>query len=200
MSTDAFTPAVFPRFHGADAEADRERARRRGYADGHAEGFRAGAEKAALAAAADAAHREQSDAGARTALASALSALSAATDAMTARARELSAAGERQLCGHAIELAEAILAEALADREFAAVTALRRALAAAEEPAAEVRLNPDDLRTLTERDAVPPHLTVVSDDALASGDAVVRVGDGLVDARIGAALDRARQALAEGAS
>lgn len=197
MSTDLFTPAVFPRFHGSQADVERARARTRGYADGHAEGFRAGAAEAAGAAAAAESRRNEVDARDRAELASALSALTAATDALTARTRELGAAAEQQVSARAIELAEAILDESLADREFAAVSALRRAMAMPSDAQGEVRLSPADLHTLTLLNAMPENITVLADESLAPGDAVAILGDSLVDARIGAALERARNVLAE---
>lgn len=196
MSTDAFAPAVFPRLRGADADAERLRARRRGYAEGHAEGFRVAAADAAQVAADQQLQREQADAAAQRALASALSALEAAAEALDARTRELAAAAEQQIAARAIELAEAILAEALADRDFSAMSAMRRALAAADgRLPAEVRLNAADLQTLRAHEMLPTHGTFTADETLAPGDAIAVLDEGLVDARIGAALARARQAL-----
>ncbi|WP_336645803.1 FliH/SctL family protein [Microbacterium sp. USHLN186] len=196
MSTDAFAPAVFPRLRGADADAERLRARRRGYADGHADGFRVAAAEAAQVAAQQQLQREEADAAAQRALASALSALQAATEALDARTQNLAALAEQQISARAIELAEAILAEALTDRDFSAVSALRRALAAADgRPPAEVRLNPADLQTLRAHDLLPAHATFTADENLAAGDAITVLDDGLVDARIGGALARAREAL-----
>jgi flagellar assembly protein FliH len=40
-------------------------------------------------------------------------------------------------------------------------------------------------------------VALVADDELAQGDAVAILDDGFVDARIGAAVERARQAVAE---
>lgn len=198
MSTDAFAPAVFPRLRDADADAERRRARQRGYADGHAEGFRVASAAAASAAAAARAEREQADAEAARALASALAALESAADALSARADALARADERRMSALAVELAEAIVGEALADREFAALSALRRSLSAGDgDRPVEVRLSAADERLLREHADVPPGLPLAVDDTLTSGDAVVMLDDGMVDARIGAALQRARRALDE---
>lgn len=198
MSSDAFVPVAFPRLQGRQLDAEAARARMRGYADGHAEGFRAGVAEAAATAAEAEARRDEADARAAADLASALSALATATDALIARVRELSAAAEEKVCAQSIELAETIIAESLADRESAAVAALGRAMAAQRADAVgEIRLSPADLRTLALRGAVPERVTVVADESLAPGDAVALVGDSLIDARISAALERARQALTE---
>lgn len=200
MSTDAFAPAVFPRLRDAAAEAEHRRAHQRGYADGHAEGFRVAAAEAATEAARARVAQQEADAVAAQSLASALSALEAATTALSARIAELSQADERAVSARAIELAETILGEQLADRELAAVGALRRALSAGDGGlVSEVRLSAGDERTLRDRDAVPAGVSVVVDETLATGDAVVVLPDGIVDARIGAALERARRALDEAA-
>ncbi|MDT0156370.1 FliH/SctL family protein [Microbacterium sp. ARD32] len=200
MSTDAFAPAVYPRLRGADAVAADERrlARQRGYADGHAEGFRVAMAEAAEAAARADAERVDADATARREVASAVSALDAAVAALHARAEELTRLDEQRISARAIELAETILAEALADRDLSASTALRRALAAGgADPVAEVRMSADDVRTLQRSDAAPAHVRVVADESLVAGDAIAVLQHGYVDARIGQALDRARRVLDE---
>ncbi|MFJ4044462.1 FliH/SctL family protein [Microbacterium sp. NPDC089987] len=198
MSTEAFAPAVFPRLRDSDADAERRRARQRGYADGHAEGFRVAAADAAAAAAVARAERERADADAARALASALAALESAADALAARTAALAQAEEQRISALAVELAETIVGEALADRDFAALSALRRALSASDgERPIEVRLSAADQRLVHERGAVPPSVSLVVDDTLTAGDALVVLDDGIVDARIDAALERARRALDE---
>ncbi|WP_292761556.1 hypothetical protein, partial [Microbacterium sp. UBA3486] len=49
MSTDAFSPVLFPRLDGRGSGEEHARAKMRGYADGHAEGFRAGRAEAEAA-------------------------------------------------------------------------------------------------------------------------------------------------------
>lgn len=198
MSTDAFAPAVYPRLRGADAERDRHLARQRGYADGHAEGFRAAMIEAAETAARAEAERIDAQNAARLEVASAVSALDAAADALRARAEELTRLDEQRISARAIELAETILGEALADRELSATTALRRAVeAGGAEPVVEVRMSADDVRTLQRDDAVPAHVRVVADESLGAGDSLAMLRHGFVDARIGHALDRVRRALDE---
>ncbi|MEV7631610.1 FliH/SctL family protein [Microbacterium sp. NPDC089318] len=196
MSTEAFARAVFPRLRDLDDDAERRRAQQRGYADGHAEGFRVAAAEAAGAAASAHAERAAADAAAQRALASALGALDSAAAALTARVAELAQTDEQTISTRAVELAETILGEVLADREFAATVALRRGLAASDgaQPI-EVRLSAADARIVSEHPAAPAGLSIAGDDALSAGDAVVVLPDGMVDARIDAALQRARRAL-----
>lgn len=201
MSTDAFAPAVYPRLRGADAEGERRLGRQRGYADGHAEGFRAAMAEAAATAAHVERERVDAQTVARLEVASAVSALDAAAEALRARAEELTRLDEQRISARAIELAETILGEALADRELSATTALRRALAAGgADPVAEVRMSTDDVRTLQRNDAVPAHVRVVADESLSAGESLAMLRQGFVDARIGQALDRARRVLDEAAS
>ncbi|MFC7788670.1 FliH/SctL family protein [Microbacterium sp. MAHUQ-60] len=198
MSTDAFAPAVYPRLRGADAEGERRLARQRGYADGHAEGFRAASRETAAVAARAEAERAEAHSASQRELASAASSLRAAAAALQARAEELTRMDEPRISARALELAETILGEALADRALSAESALRRALVtAADDPVSEVRMSIEDLRTLQRNDAVPPHVRVVADETLAAGDAIAMLPHGYVDARIGQALDRARRALDE---
>jgi flagellar assembly protein FliH len=201
MSTEAFAPAVYPRLRGADAEGERRLARQRGYADGHAEGFRVASAEAAAAAARAEEERIAARDAARRELSSAVSSLEAAAAALDARAADLTRLDEQRVSARAIELAETILGQALADRDLSAHAALHRALAAGgDEPIAEVRMSADDVRTLQRNDAVPAHVRVVADASLTAGDAVAMLPHGFVDARIGQALERARHALDEGAS
>lgn len=86
-----------------------------------------------------------------------------------------------------------------AERRIGQALAVRRALSGA--GAAEVRelrLNPVDLETLREAGAAPDGLALTADASLARGDAVAVLPEGLVDARVAAAFDRARRALEAG--
>lgn len=201
MSTDAFAPAVFPRLHASAMEAEHARARLRGYAEGHAEGYRVAAAAAAAEQERAAAERAARDADHARAIQLAVSALHAAALSLSERASELAGAAQERVFGCAVELAEVILATELADGEASATTALRRALTAAD-PAdvRDLRLNPDDLDTLRRADGIPEGFALVPDADLLRGDAVIGLEDGLIDARIGAALDRARRAVGEAGS
>lgn len=198
MSTDAFAPVLFPRLDGGTDGAEHARARMRGYADGHAEGFRAGlaeAEAAQRVAAAQQADRE--DAAARE-VESAVSALHAAARSLGERERELTAAASDEVLRCAIELAELLLGAELSDAGSSAAAAARRALAVADAAdIREVRLHPDDLRTIQTTESDLTAFALVADDTLERGDAVATLAHGHIDARIGSALERARRALAE---
>lgn len=201
MSTDAFAPAAFPRLGGSDHRADQERARRRGYAEGHAAGFRVGAADADAArrvAEAELAERERARAADVTA---AVAALHAAARSLAAREAELESAATSQVHSHAIDLAELIIAAELSDAGASAAAAARRALSATDAAAVRrLRLHPDDLRVLSaEAGDDISGLTLVPDENLTRGDAVAVLEHGVIDARVGTALDRARRAVAEAA-
>lgn len=203
MSTDApsFTSAVFPRIdrRGAELEREFEAARIRGYAAGHATGMRAANEAVSLIREELAHERQQERVAAERRIGQALVALDAAVAALAARERELVEAGCRTLERLAVELAEAVVGRELSTAEDAAALAVRRALSsvgAAE--VRELRLNPVDLETLREAGAATDGLALTADASLARGDAVAVLPEGLVDARVAAAFDRARRALEAG--
>ncbi len=102
---------------------------------------------------------------------------------------------------HAIDLAELIIAAELSDAGASAAAAARRALSATDAAAVRrLRLHPDDLRVLSaEAGDDIPGLTLVPDETLTRGDAVAVLEHGVIDARVGTALDRARRAVAEAA-
>ncbi|WP_226532089.1 FliH/SctL family protein [Microbacterium paraoxydans] len=201
MSTDAFSPVLFPRLDGREDGSEHARARLRGYADGHAEGYRAGlAEAASAQRVAAAEHAAAEEASARR-VRDAVSALQAAARSLGEREQELTSAAQDQVLRCAIELAELILLGELSDAGASAAAAARRALAVGDpEEIREVRLHPDDLRTLDGTDDPVAGLRLVADETLGRGDAVAILDHGRIDARVGSALDRARHALAEAAT
>jgi flagellar assembly protein FliH len=201
MSTDAFSPVLFPRLDGRADGAEHARARMRGYAEGHAEGFRAGLAEAEAAQSIAAAQQAARDDAAAREVESAVSALHAAARSLSERERELTAAGGDEVLRCAIELAELLLGAELSDPGSSAAAAARRALAVTG-PAdiREVRLHPDDLRTLQATESDLTTFALVPDAALERGDAITMLAHGHIDARIGSALERARRALAEAAS
>ena len=196
MSADAFVPASFPRLRPSVTEAERARERARGYGDGHAEGYRAGMAAAAAAKALDDAEHARREAERTRSVDDALRALRTATAALQCRTEEVAAASQSELFARAVELTELILAAELAGDEAPATAALRRAVTATEpEEAREVRLHPDDLRVLEGTGLIADGLVLTADPSLDRGDAMVTLDEGLVDARIRSALDRARRAL-----
>ena len=201
MSTDAFRESVFPRLLGEGSERERDQARQRGYAAGHAEGFRI-----ASAAVEETARRrahEQSlrAAESEAALGRAVAAVDAAAARFAARIDEMAALEEQRILQRAVELAELIVAAELTDGGRAATSALRRAMTSiADHDVLEVRLHPADLEVLERSGTLPSGIPVRADDGLSPGDAILVVPDGVIDARVGEAFDRARSALREDAS
>ncbi|MDM7830545.1 FliH/SctL family protein [Cellulomonas edaphi] len=102
----------------------------------------------------------------------------------------------------ALELAEVVLGVELADDERSARAALARVRAAELGPGpVTVRLHPRDVAAvLASGTADAVDVVLEADPSLEPGDAVAEHADGHLDARIGAALRRARAALLEVAS
>jgi len=175
----------------------RAEAQAAGYAAGWAEGRRAADEATREA-------REQFAVQARAAAAEQQldteRALRALTDAVSRFERRAAPAVDD--LGAELVTAAFALAEAIVGRELAVATdpgrdALVRALALAPAGrAAIVRLNPADAALLPSTSTVDGRdVVIVADPALARGDAIVDCDATTIDARLGAALDRAREAL-----
>ncbi len=165
---------------------------------GHAAGYAAGLRAADLELAARRAELEALAAEAaeesRRRLQSALAALEAAAARLDARTAPVLAEADRALVASAVELAAAIL-----DREpsTSSVEALDRALRIAGDTAPRrVRLAPSDALQLA--GVTAGGVEIVPDPAVPAGDAIVDLPRGEIDARLSAALDRARAALADG--
>lgn len=200
MSPETFAAVAFPRIGSAADAAERARARARGYADGHAEGMRIARADAQRAAADALALRRSADDAAAVIAASASTALDTAAVALADRVETVAFVALERVLAHAVELAETILERELADDvRSALVASLRAATAidAADDAAPVVVVSTRDLATLERLGAQPDGVALEGSDNLAPGDAVVRLADGDVDLRVGAALDRARAALSE---
>ncbi|MDR6611465.1 FliH/SctL family protein [Leifsonia sp. 1010] len=201
MSNDAalvrdFAPLTVPVL----AETENERAamtaaRSRGYAAGYAEGRRAAArEQAEWVDRADAARAAESAEAAEQVAVLARALRTAAVELREATVPVLADA-ESALVDAAFELATAVVGVALKDRVAAARAAVARVVSAAPGgivPA--VRLHPDDIAALRAAGA-GEDLQLVADPTLAPGDAIGELPHGWLDARIHAALDRAKEAL-----
>jgi flagellar assembly protein FliH len=212
MSTEsAFAPFPIPVLaETAESHAAATAARSRGYAAGYADGLRAAAvEQSAWVEAADAERAVESDVAAQR-VALLVNALRSAAVELRECTVPVLAEAETALVDAAFELAESVVGNALADRLAAARGAVARALGDdVSGVVSVVRLNPDDLEELGgaagARDAAgaaaagggATELPVrfVADPALRRGDAIGELPDGWLDARIGAALARAREAL-----
>lgn len=199
MSTELFAPLVFPALQTSGAEDAVREAVQRGYAKGLARGRRrAELERDELIARVDA------DAEARNRLADAriviaLQRLEDARDALERRVAPVLVDSERAILEASIALAEAVLGTELANAEVAARSALARALGHAAAPATVVvRMPPESIAALAAAGVEAP-VALAADATLQPGDAIAELPDGLVDARIAEALQRARAALLEGA-
>lgn len=179
----------------------------RGHAAGYAAGLRAAqAETAALQARLQAEHDRRfasltADTVRRVAV------LDAATNALLSQVVPVLRDAEASLADAAMDLAEAVVGYAIRasrpvdgtdvgrearDTSGAEATVLRALASVDASVALRVRVSVADAARVTDLDTAVP---VVGDPTLSDGDAVVDLPDGLLDARIGAALDRARTAL-----
>lgn len=209
--TDTFERLAFPVVADAGFANRVASAEVRGHAAGYAAGLRvAHAETEALRVRLDAEHAARS-AALEAETARRVAALVAATDALLARTVPVLESAEQSVVDAAMELADAAVGYAIrASRPDSgavagAVTSLearpasgaeatvRRALALVDHAVAiAVRLSPDDAAAVA---ALDLPVAVRADPTLADGDAVVDLPDGVLDARIGVALDRAKAAL-----
>ena len=201
MSRDFF-PLVFPSLPSSakqdQADADNRSA---GHAAGYAAGLRAaGAELAGQKAALDAEHRAAllHDAARMDRTIAVLTAAAAALDSLLL---PVVADAQDAIATSALELAETIIGQALADGEQSAKAALTRALAAVD-PATitTIRLNPLDLGVLDETVRAAAGVSFSADASIARGDAIAVLPLGYLDARIGTAVARARAAILGDAS
>ncbi|WP_449720124.1 FliH/SctL family protein [Curtobacterium sp. 458] len=179
----------------------------RGHAAGYAAGLRAAqAETAALQVRLQAEHDQRlasltADTVRRVAV------LDAATNALLSQVVPVLRDAEASLADAAIDLAEAVVGYAIrasrsvdatgdgreaGDASGAEATVLRALASVDQTVALRVRVSAADAARVSDLDMAVP---VVGDPTLSDGDAVVDLPDGLLDARIGAALDRAREAL-----
>lgn len=208
-STDAlFETLAFPSVDGAGTSGVRdqeslhravEQATVRGHAAGYAAGLReAGVIAAERLATLEAEHAEQARrAAARVDSECATLALAAA--AVQRTVVPVLEQSDDAVLAAALDIAEAVIGSELSDAGSGASAALRRVLGTlgsdAELPGLILRLHPDDAELLRSTGQLPPSLSVQPDPALGRGDAVGQLPDGLVDARIGTAVLRARRAL-----
>lgn len=173
--------------------ADRSHAQ--GHAAGYAAGMRAATEELKRTAAVQHAEHLASQQRDLVRVDQAVRGLEAAAQAFAARVATVEAASQELIHAAALELAEAVIGAHLRSADPARL-ALARALQNVDpDDVRRVRLSPLDIANLTDEARSAVGVTVVSDPALASGDAMVDLTDGYLDARIGSALARAKQAL-----
>jgi flagellar assembly protein FliH len=196
MSIDTFATLDFPSLR--NRAGDDLQARVHGHAAGYAAGLKSAQAELALRRTELEAQARVAAADARARVDAALTALHTATRALDARLAPAVADAESTLADAAVDIAEAVLGRELAAGADSAESALRRVLGQPEaNTIVTVRMNPADLHALHEDIRVAAGVALQADASLAPGDAVAQLPDGYLDARIGAALERARAALGE---
>lgn len=153
-----------------------------GYQDGYAAGLAAAEAQARVALQDQVAMLEQ-----------AVRALSNAALDLSARAAVEVAEIEDQVADAAFAVAEAVIGRELEVATNPGRDAVARALALAPAGGATVRLHPADVATID--GDFGRQLTVLADPTIEPGGCVVEVGACTIDAQIGAALERVREAL-----
>jgi flagellar assembly protein FliH len=199
MSTEAdFQRVVFPDIQPAARSRREDRGYTQGHAAGYADGIRAAAaEQRRLSEQLEVEHRATLDAG-RLAVARSVRVLEAAAAASREHRGAVLEEAQDVLAASAMELAEAILGYELKDGGTSARAALARGLAAVTDvqTVTTVRLHPADLAALDAVDAGNvAGVELKADPTLSPGDAVAEYPQGWLDARLGAALGRAKAAL-----
>ena len=168
----------------AAAEAEADRIRAAAAQQGYAEGFEAGRMEA------------------RTELAPAVNAMGQAVEAVRAHQAEAADSVEGEAVSLALEIAEKVVAGALAVEPERVLDVIRGALRAlVERERLVIMVNPDDLALVNEGIADLAgslggieHVDVQEERRVQRGGAVVRTTVGDLDARISTKLERAREA------
>jgi flagellar assembly protein FliH len=162
-----------------------------GKAVGYADGYQAGNDRAAADALAAATDRENR-------LGEALMALATAARECDARQRAAIDDIEQSVVEAVFDLAETLLGREMSRTRTPGRDALRRALSLADSHGPAVaRLNPDDLETIGDYADLAPGraIELVADPAIEPGGCILEAGSTRVDAQLGPALRRAKQAL-----
>jgi flagellar assembly protein FliH len=178
----------------------REAARSEGYAAGWSEGRRNADAEARARAAAVAAEMGTAERARQERHASALNAVAGAATTLERRALPVLDEFSDSILAAALVLAEAVIGRELALAADGGATALRRALdLAPKQRPVTVRLHPEDLVTLSLAGSTVEidgrTVTLVPDASVGRGGAIADCDATEVDARLGAALDRAGKAL-----
>ena len=201
-------PVVFPVVATTAQSRVHADAKDRGFTQGHAAGYAAGLQLAgresALALdrhkAAHEALMSELEARHEAELQALHHAVHLAVTALQERTTPVLANAEQVLFSHALELAEALLGCELRDGETSARTALSRACESGPtDVPLSIRMHPADLSELTEASrgalGLPASVQLVADPSLDRGDAVANYPHGFLDARLGAAMARAKAVL-----
>lgn len=203
MSPDAHATSFVP----APVTRLRPEASAAAHAEGYAAGWAAGARAAATAGAAqherDRLDHERREAGRDAQVSATLTALNAAITHWRNAAAPVLTEAETTLHRASLELAEAVLAREVRPGPLSAAVLLERALALPSSTQPTVlHLSTVDLphvQRLLERGeaALPTGVSLVADAGLTAGESITEHSTGILDARIGEALARARAALEE---
>ncbi|MCU1556595.1 MAG: hypothetical protein JWN09_590 [Microbacteriaceae bacterium] len=197
MSLDTeFSFLDFPSLRSEHQETLDVQARASGHAAGYAAGLRAaGQELSERVARLDAEH-EAALRQAQARLDRAIGLLAAAARALDERTVPVLTEAHDAIAESALELAEALLGTELSVGETSAAAAMKRALSSVEaSPIHTVRMNPLDLALFDEGTLAATGVSFTADPGLARGDAITEFPIGYLDARISAAVVRARAAI-----
>ncbi|THG29673.1 FliH/SctL family protein [Naasia lichenicola] len=195
MSTD-FAPFAYPVLHDVELGEIAERARVQGHAAGYAAGRREATARIAAESAALHGEHDRILAAEIASVRGAIAALQHAGEQLAAHSATAIEVADTAVLAAAVELAEMIIGRELLDHEGSALDAVRRALAGAHDrPVRAVRMHPQDLELVADQVAADSDIRLVADPFLDRGDAIADVIDGIVDARISTAIDRARAVL-----
>lgn len=194
MSDASFVALSFPSISTEESRRVFQAAQSRGYAAGFAAGNQEAASRLAEQSENIAAAARAAAATAQTRTEEAIARLNLVVRAVEETVTPLLVEAEQTLADAAVALAEAIIGVELRNGADSARSALARALGHPEATSVSVvRVNPADLAELV--DLPMEGITLVADQDLVRGDAIAELPTGFLDARIGAALDRARAEL-----
>lgn len=199
MSIDAsFLPVSFPALRNKAQNEGDLRSRASGHAAGYAAGLRAASDEIAAQNAEQQTALAEAIAAGHARIGEAVAVLTAAVEALERRTIPRLAEAQDAIAATAIELAEAIIGRELSDEDRSARSALHRALSDVDPALVNVvRLNPADLAALDQQTILAAGVSFTADAALERGDAVTEFAHGYLDARVSAALERARAAILE---
>lgn len=195
MSTE--TPVfahAFPAL-ASQEQGSTDRSHAQGHAVGYAAGMRAAAEELRRTAAAQqvehAVFRQREQAR----IDQAVRGLDAAARAFAVKVATVGSASEQLVHAAALDLAEAVIGAQLRAGDPARL-ALARALQTTDpNDVRRIRLSPADWDSLDDETRAATGVALVPDPALTTGDAMVDLSNGYLDARIHSALARAKLAL-----
>jgi flagellar assembly protein FliH len=178
------------------AASTRDAARAQGYAVGWADGRRRAAEEARSAEADRLAESQRADERRATEHAAAMAALRSAADDLREEAVQVAHRVEDSALALARELTRALVGHELRSATDPGADTVRRALALLpDDLPLTVRLHPDVASAAAADDLRARGIGVVGDPELAVSDAVLETDDSVIDARLGAALERVLAAL-----